>query len=170
MTHRFNLVALTLLLVPACNKEGAASAEGTSGKSASAESAPAAAKAGTAPPSAATAVEAKAAAPTTVGVTSATIIEAGCSYDGTRLKGNEGDIFQVSCPAGCEKGQPTWGTGTYSAHSAICTSCGWHLVSGLVHGSIQNRRSAACAQLTTTRDASNRRMAVGSTIPRPTAD
>lgn len=48
------------------------------------------------------------------------VIEAGCSFDGKQLKGNEGDLFQVSCPADCDKHQTTWGTGVYSANSPIC--------------------------------------------------
>ena len=48
------------------------------------------------------------------------MIEAGCSYDARQLKGNAGDLLQVSCPAGCDKGQTTWGTGVYSANSPIC--------------------------------------------------
>jgi hypothetical protein len=50
------------------------------------------------------------------------VIEAGCSFDGRQLKGNDGDTFQVSCPAGCDKRDTTWGTGVYSAHSPICRS------------------------------------------------
>ena len=36
------------------------------------------------------------------------VIEAGCSFDGRQLKGNDGDTFQVSCPAGCDKRGTTW--------------------------------------------------------------
>ncbi|HKO89853.1 MAG TPA: LCCL domain-containing protein, partial [Polyangiaceae bacterium] len=50
------------------------------------------------------------------------VIEAGCSFDGRQLKGNDGDTFQVSCPAGCDKVGTTWGTGVYSANSPICRS------------------------------------------------
>ena len=127
MSHT-KLVTVAALALLACNKDrptdtGApgATAAATGTPTAPAASPPAAA-APTPPVAAAanTATPAVAATVAVQGKPAGPVIEAGCSFDGRQLKGNEGDLFQVSCPAGCDKRDRTWGTGVYSAHSPIC--------------------------------------------------
>jgi hypothetical protein len=49
------------------------------------------------------------------------LIQADCKLNGDNLRGNEGKIFRVSCPAGCEKdGHHAYGTGVYTSDSPVC--------------------------------------------------
>ncbi|HEU4578785.1 MAG TPA: hypothetical protein VFS67_11060 [Polyangiaceae bacterium] len=113
MSHT-KLVTVAALALLACNKDrptdtgapgATAAATGTPTAPAASPTAPAASPTAAAapnlaaPPAAVTvAVQGKPAGP---------VIEAGCSFDGRQLKGNEGDLFQVSCPAGCDKQDTT---------------------------------------------------------------
>jgi hypothetical protein len=48
-------------------------------------------------------------------------IEAGCSFDARQIKGQTGEVFQVSCPEGCvNRGSWIRGTDVYTADSGIC--------------------------------------------------
>ena len=50
-------------------------------------------------------------------------IEAGCSFNGTELRGDPGAVFQISCPPGCAtSGRGLWGSDIYTADSAICSA------------------------------------------------
>lgn len=48
------------------------------------------------------------------------IIEAGCSFNATQIKGEVGSAHRVACPADCGKSGATWGTDSYTGDSAIC--------------------------------------------------
>jgi hypothetical protein len=48
------------------------------------------------------------------------IIEAGCSYNATQIKGEIGSAHRIACPAGCSGSGATWGTDSYTGDSAIC--------------------------------------------------
>ena len=128
LISRTKHIAVATLALLACNKEppadtrapapatvatGTPPAPAASAAAAAAPNPPAAVAATPPTPAAVArvAVQAKPAGP---------VIEAGCSYDANQLKGNDGELFQVSCPAGCEEGKSTWGTGVYSANSPIC--------------------------------------------------
>jgi len=133
LISRMKLVTVATLALLACNKDRAADTHAP-GATAAASGTPAAPtanpSAATAPAAAAPTANAPAAAPPAPAAVAAPVpvqgkptgpvIEAGCSYDARQLKGNAGDLLQVSCPAGCDKGQTTWGTGVYSANSPIC--------------------------------------------------
>jgi hypothetical protein len=47
------------------------------------------------------------------------VIEAGCTYDGRQLSGNDGTSYRVACPAGCNQGS-VYGTGVYTSDTSIC--------------------------------------------------
>src|SRR5262245_13573973 len=47
-------------------------------------------------------------------------IEAGCSFNGTQLPGQPGEVFQIACPANCQGTTGLWGTDVYTADSGIC--------------------------------------------------
>jgi len=79
--------------------------------------------AGSAPAGGAAAAAAVPAATTAApGAAGSGVIEAGCSYDARQLDGNDGTIFRVACPAGCDIPSSTYGTGVYTADSPICKS------------------------------------------------
>ena len=134
MSHT-KLVTVAALVLLACNKDrpndaaapgataavtGTPTAPAASPPAAAAPTPPVAAAVNTATPAAAT--PAAAATIAVQGKPAGPVIEAGCSFDGRQLKGNDGDLFQVSCPADCDKSDTTWGTGVYSANSPICRS------------------------------------------------
>jgi hypothetical protein len=48
------------------------------------------------------------------------IIEAGCSFNATQLKGEVGSAHRIACPPGCGSTNATWGTDHYTGDSAIC--------------------------------------------------
>jgi len=48
------------------------------------------------------------------------IIEAGCSFNATQIKGEVGSAHRIACPAGCGQSGATWGTDSYTGDSAIC--------------------------------------------------
>jgi hypothetical protein len=124
------LLCSALVMLPAC-KESAAPAPTTTTTTMAASPAPPgatpapAAKAATAPAAAASAAAAPAAevasAAATVAVAEPTgpVIEAGCSYDGRQLEGNDGTAYRVSCPPSCNQGS-VYGTGVYTADTSIC--------------------------------------------------
>jgi LCCL domain len=50
-------------------------------------------------------------------------VQADCTTHGRQLRGQEGQILQVSCPAGCDVGTaPVQGTNVYTAASSVCRS------------------------------------------------
>jgi hypothetical protein len=48
------------------------------------------------------------------------VIEAGCSFRATEIRGEPGSAHRVSCPAGCGAGGSIWGSDPYTADSPIC--------------------------------------------------
>jgi len=50
------------------------------------------------------------------------IIEAGCTFSGSEIKGEPGSIHQVSCPPGCDKAVNVFGTETYTSDSPVCAA------------------------------------------------
>jgi hypothetical protein len=56
-------------------------------------------------------------------VDSSQIIEAGCTFAGSEIKGEPGTIHHVSCPPGCDKAITTvFGTETYTSDSPVCAA------------------------------------------------
>jgi hypothetical protein len=47
-------------------------------------------------------------------------IEAGCSYNGTQIRGEVGTTVLVNCPPNCSNAGGLWGTDVYTADSGIC--------------------------------------------------
>jgi len=54
------------------------------------------------------------------GMAAGGVIEAGCSFNGTQLRGDVGGVFQISCPANCDQSGGLWGSDVYTADSGIC--------------------------------------------------
>jgi len=48
------------------------------------------------------------------------IIEAGCSFNATQIRGDIGSEHRVSCPSGCGKTGAIWGTDVYTGDTGIC--------------------------------------------------
>jgi hypothetical protein len=56
-------------------------------------------------------------------VAASRVIEAGCSFTANEIRGDAGSAHRVSCPAGCNEGNPLiWGSDTYTGHSRICVA------------------------------------------------
>ncbi len=53
-------------------------------------------------------------------VSGSQVIEAGCSFSATDIKGGPGSTHRIACPAGCRDTGATWGTDVYTADSPIC--------------------------------------------------
>jgi hypothetical protein len=53
-------------------------------------------------------------------VTSAQVIEAGCSFNASQIRAAMGTAHRVSCPPGCERTGGLWGTDMYTGDSGIC--------------------------------------------------
>jgi len=52
----------------------------------------------------------------------AQLIEAGCTFTGSEIKGDPGSLHQVACPAGCDKAVNVFGTDDYTADSPVCAA------------------------------------------------
>jgi len=50
----------------------------------------------------------------------AQVVEAGCSFNATQLRGAPGSSFLVACPPGCLATGSVWGTDRYTGDSGIC--------------------------------------------------
>ena len=50
------------------------------------------------------------------------IIEAGCTFNGSQIKGEPGSLHQVVCPAGCDKNATLYGTENYTSDSPVCAA------------------------------------------------
>jgi hypothetical protein len=132
MVSQKKLVAFWLLsALPACKTDPSPPAtESATGQAQPAvtAAAPTSAAGIKTPASDVTAVTPSAVTPTAITPTAVTatgrahdeVIEAGCTYDTRQLTGNDGDTYRVSCPAGCEKGSRTHGTGVYTADTHVC--------------------------------------------------
>ena len=48
------------------------------------------------------------------------LIEAGCTFNATQLRGEPGSAHRIACPANCGATGGTWGSDVYTADSTIC--------------------------------------------------
>jgi hypothetical protein len=55
-------------------------------------------------------------------VDDAQIIEAGCSFTGSDIKGEPGSLHPLQCPAGCDKNVDIAGTDDYTSNSPVCVA------------------------------------------------
>jgi len=50
------------------------------------------------------------------------VIEAGCTFSGSDIKGEPGSVHPVMCPAGCNKDVTLHGTDVYTSNTPICAA------------------------------------------------
>jgi len=50
------------------------------------------------------------------------LIQAGCTFNGSQIKGEPGSLHRVSCPPGCDKAAQIFGTEEYTADSPVCVA------------------------------------------------
>jgi LCCL domain len=50
------------------------------------------------------------------------VIEAGCTFNASQIKGEPGSLHQVVCPPGCDKKAVVFGTDVYTSDTPICAA------------------------------------------------
>jgi hypothetical protein len=50
------------------------------------------------------------------------LIEAGCSFNGSQIKGDPGTVRHIACPAGCDKDVNVFGTDVYTSDTPVCVA------------------------------------------------